>query len=220
MNNNNMHKKQKPIITAVGQVYYPKIFTPGEYNGQSTGYTVDVVFDDPQAEATLTQLAEACLDEAKAAPEWKGKKWSRPFYPYSETEADDPVFKGKTKWRFKKNAEYTDRLTGETKQTLPPAVFDIKGNPVTDKDLIIGNGSLVRIAFIPRPYYASPTVHGVRFEMSAVQLVEVKPWERDAASYGFNVVGADADGGEDLSAYTSSPYEIDGTGTTEMDGDF
>ena len=209
---NTSHKKVKTVTTAVGKVYFPRLFVPGEFEGQSTGFTVDVVFE-PDEEKRLIKLAEETLQEGKNDPQFKGKKWTRPFLPNTKTEKDDEVFKGATKFRFKKNDTYRDKSTGETKLSHPPAVFDMKGNPVTI-DPNIGNGSLVRVAFKPQAYYASPTVHGVRFYMEAVQLVEVKPYDRDALGYGFEL-NPDAD----TSFNTSEAYAVDsGSDSTSGEG--
>ena len=210
-----MSRKNKTIITQAAPTYYPKIFTPGTYQGENTGYTLDLRIDDPNEQARLTEIAERALEEAKTNdPLFKGKSWKRPFYPWTETEQADPIYKGELRWRFKKNGEYKEKDTGKTIIARPPTVFDAKGKPITDPNTIIGNGSIVRAAFRPYVYYASPTVHGVRFELEAVQILELKEWERDATDYGFDIA-ADS---MDADVANTDSYHL--ANITEEAGDF
>ena len=63
-----MSRKNKTIITQAAPTYYPKIFTPGTYQGENTGYTLDLRIDDPNEQARLTEIAERALEEAKRPP--------------------------------------------------------------------------------------------------------------------------------------------------------
>lgn len=174
-------------VTAKGQLVYPHIYEPEEYEGKDVGYTAQIVFDTKETNALIARIDEE-LEKAKASIKLKpGQKWSSdPFLGYREDKDGNIVFKFKTTSHFQTR-------TGELVTRKIP-VFDAHGKPIKDK-LSIGNGTVAKIAYTLIPYWMSKAVNGIKLRLEAVQIIDLVEYgERKADSYGFDSEeGFDAD---------------------------
>ena len=64
-------------------------------------------------------------------------------------------------------------------------IYDSQGKPLP-KNVDIGHGSIVKVAFSIQPYYKTKTIRGLTLYLNAVQVLElVERGDGDAASFGF-----------------------------------
>ena len=95
-------------------------------------------------------------------------------FPYETVVDDDGNETGDLEFKFKQKAVVTSKKTGKSYE-IKPKVFDAKGQPIT-KPLPLGNGSTIKVAFEPSPYFVAATkVVGVSlrgFDIQVIDLVE------------------------------------------------
>lgn len=154
------------ITTPAGIAVYPKIEKPDTKFNADGVYSIDLDLDSKDAgELTtkLTQIADAAYAaECKA----KGKKaLKRSDMPWKETED------GKIRFKFKLKAKGG---SGEKQWDQKPAIFDAKGNPI--KDVNVGSGSTVKVAFEAVPYFTAMVGHGISLRLRAVQVIELRQY--------------------------------------------
>lgn len=154
------------ITTPSGIAVYPKIEKPDTKFDANGIYSIDLDLDSKDAaELTtkLTQIADAAYAaECKA----KGKKaLKRSDMPWKETED------GKVRFKFKLKAKGG---SGEKQWDQKPAIFDAKGNPI--KDVNVGSGSTVKVAFEAVPYFTAMVGHGISLRLRAVQILELRQY--------------------------------------------
>ena len=174
-------------VTPKGQLVYPHIYTPEEYEGKDVGYSVQITLGQKETDAFIAQI-DAELEKAKSTIKLKpGQKWSSdPFLGYKEDKDGNIVFK------FKTTSSFQTR-TGEIVSRKIP-VFDAHGKPIKEP-LSIGNGTVAKIAYTLIPYWMSKAVNGIKLRLEAVQIIDLVEYgERKADSYGFgSEEGFDAD---------------------------
>lgn len=171
--------KQKKIklVTPAGEALYPYLDRSEEYKGKPTGkFSITHKMTEENTNKLITKL-EAVLEKVKESSEFKGKKWSKtPKMGTKETKDGDIVFK------FKTNCEIETK-DGKVKRTVP--IFDAKGKPM--KDVKLGNGSTVKIAFSAVPYHEDKDDNGFRVYLEAIQVLELVEYGGgNAASFGFD----------------------------------
>lgn len=189
-------------VTPKGSALFAHVFSPEIYEGKEVGYSIQMKLNKEDTDALIAKIDEE-LDRAKHEMKLKpGQKWSsEPFLSYREDKDGDIVFK------FKTNSEVRFK-TGETKKRVVP-VYDAHNNII--KDVNIGNGSTVRVAYTIIPYFVSKMINGIKLRLDAVQVIDLVEFgERSATSFGFS----EEENGYDGSAAVSSEE------TFEPDGDF
>lgn len=154
------------ITTPSGIAVYPKIEKPDTKFDANGIYSIDLDLDSKDAvelATKLTQIADAAYAaECKA----KGKKsLKRSDMPWKETED------GKVRFKFKLKAKGG---SGEKQWDQKPAIFDAKGNPI--KDVNVGSGSTVKVAFEAVPYFTAMVGHGISLRLRAVQILELRQY--------------------------------------------
>lgn len=154
------------VTTPQGIAVYPKVEKPDTKFDANGVYSIDLDLDETEA-AELAEKLQKVADAAYAEEcKAKGKKGlKRSDMPWKKT--DD----GKTRFKFKLKAKGG---TGEKQWDQKPALFDAKGNPV--KDLNIGSGSIVKVAFDVVPYFTAMVGHGITLRLRAVQVIELRQW--------------------------------------------
>ena len=90
---------------------------------------------------------------------------------------------GETYFKFKKKASYVSKKTREVVHTTVP-IFDSKGKPLP-KDIEIGNGSRVRVAYSILPFHMSKVNNGLSLRLEAVQVIELRQYGANAENFGF-----------------------------------
>lgn len=169
--------EKKNFITPIGTAFFPHLRTPEEYEGNEIGYTCKIILSKEDTDK-LEAFLEKELEAAKQSEEFKGKKWlSEPSMGTGETKDGEIFFK------FKKKASFVSKKTKEVIQTTVP-IFDAKGKPLP-KDIEVGNGSRVRVAFSVMPFHMSKNNNGLSLRLEAVQVIELKQYGANADSFGF-----------------------------------
>lgn len=155
------------IVTAKGEILYPKIRQTETFNGEDTGkYTVTFKPSKEEADKLIERL-EREWEAAKQSSELKGKVYKKGTLPnlgWREDKDGDIVFKAKTSAVIKTKK-------GETiKREVP--VYDSKGKPITED---IGHGSIGRLSITPAPYHTASTNYGLVLYLNGIQVVDLKP---------------------------------------------
>jgi hypothetical protein len=158
-------EKKERLLTPVGEAKWAHVHIPKEpFAGdkdKGKKYSIDVVFDptDPAWKAWGADIKSR-------APGGKGVPIKQ-----EKDEGDNPT--GRYFSTFKTGEQY------------PPRVFDKYGKEIP-KDVLIGNGSKVRVSFTPATYEGFGG--GLTLYLSAVQVLELVEYKgRSADAYGFDV---------------------------------
>ena len=132
--------------------------------------------------ALIDAAVEASVEEAKQ----EHKKFARsivPYHPYLDEVDDEGEPTGRVLVRFKQNAQITTKDGRVINITIP--IFDGRGTPL--KSDVYG-GSVIKVAFSMRnTWMAKDKQAGIRLDMSAVQVLKLVEYSKDAASFGFEV---------------------------------
>lgn len=176
-----MTEKAKRELTPVGEAKWAHLHTPKapftDESGRPKGdpkYQIDVCFskDDP-AWATWASDVMAKLKELPVQVDKKtGEEMKKQTPIKRELDADD-------------NPTGRFYVTFKTSDKFKPGVFDRHGK-VIPEDVLIGNGSKVRVAYLGNVYSAFGG--GVNFYLNAVQVLDLVEYQsQSAAGYGFDV---------------------------------
>lgn len=213
MENNNTNNNRN-MVTPKGTAMWAYLDKPEEFNGTVVGYTITFVPSKEDADKLISQLDEV-LEEAKQNDErFKGRKWAaEPLMGYKEDADGNIVFK------FKQKVSYVDKK-GQTHK-LGVRIFDSVGNPIDPKKTIIGNGSIIRVAFTPTPFNVNKSVNGLSLRLQAVQVLKLEEYKKQDStkmdSFGFSEV---ANGFHTEQIYTNDVVMNDDEIGVDMDGDF
>lgn len=172
-------------VTCKGKAIYPHLRTPDTFEGNDLGFTIRLMPSVEDAQK-FEEFLRAELDKAASLPEFAGKKLNdrNALIGMGETQEGDTVFKFKTKSTYKtKSGDIMNRV-------IP--IYDSQGKPLP-KNVDVGHGSIVKVAFSIHPYYKTKTIKGLTLYLNAVQVLELveRSDERSAESFGF---GAEAGG--------------------------
>lgn len=165
-------------VTCKGKAIYPHLRTPDMFEGNDLGFTIRLMPSVEDAQKFEEFLLRE-LDKAAALPEFAGKRLNAPnaLIGMSETKEGDTVFKFKTKSSYRTKS-------GDIMNRVVP-IYDSQGKPLP-KNVDIGHGSIVKVAFSIQPYYKTKTIRGLTLYLNAVQVLElVERGDGDAASFGF-----------------------------------
>ena len=204
------------MVTPKGTAMWAYLDKPEEFNGSIVGYTITLVPSKADADKLISQLEEV-LEEAKQDDRFKGRKWAaEPMMGYKEDANGNLVFK------FKQKASYVDKK-GQTHK-LGVRIFDAVGNPMNPNATIIGNGSIIRVAFTPIPFNVNKNVNGVSLRLEAVQVLKLEEYKKGATSMGSFGFSEVSDGfhssKEQQQVFTNDVVMNDDEIGADMDGDF
>ena len=169
-------------VTCKGKAIYPHLRTPDMYEGNDLGFTIRLMPSMEDAQK-FEEFLRAELDKAASLPEFAGKKLNdrSALIGMGETQEGDTVFKFKTKSTYKtKSGDIMNRV-------IP--IYDSQGKPLS-KNVDVGHGSIVKVAFSLHPYYKTKTIKGLTLYLNAVQVLELvkRNDERGADAFGFGAV--------------------------------
>jgi hypothetical protein len=154
------------LTSPQGTAVYPKIEKPDTKFNADGLYSIDLDLPGGDAQELIGKLTKIADDAYAAECKAKGKKsLKRSDMPWKETED------GKTRFKFKLKAKGG---SGEKMWDQKPALFDAKGNPV--KDLNVGSGSTVKVAFDVVPYFTAMVGQGISLRLRAVQVIELRQY--------------------------------------------
>lgn len=188
-------KKAEVFISPTGRAIWPNVNAPDKKFKKEYGeYRTRIRLDENEAQPLVDKIEAALTEEiARAKQEWaenpKGGKAGKSFAsspskgkvadkPYQVGEGDEA---GTVTFNFKTPAG--GKRPDGTEWTRQLAVFDAKKAPLP-KTARVGSGSTIKVAYSLNPF-TTAIGSGVSLRLEAVQVLELKEFERDAASFGF-----------------------------------
>lgn len=178
---------EKTMTSPIGTALWAKINNKIDVNPNSGKKTfqVHLILSNEEA-APIIKSIHAALEEYKALPENKGKKWT-PAPSLGYEELDD----GKTDFKIWTSTEFEDKKTGAvTPRKIP--VFVVNQGFITNSDKNIGNGSSIQVLYSLRPFHSSATSSGVSLLMHKVlvhNLIEFGGNSEDMSEFGIDTSG-------------------------------
>jgi len=179
-----MANKPQRELTPVGEAKWAHLQTPKvaftDERGHTKGdpkYQVDVYFakDDPAWSTWATKV----MAKMRGLPDQIDKRSGESM---------------KKQTPIKRELDEAEQQTGrfyvtfKTSDRFKPGVFD-KYGAVLPENVLIGNGSKVRVSYLENVYEAFGG--GINFYLNAVQVLELVEFQSQTAeSYGFDVVSA------------------------------
>lgn len=201
------------MVSPKGEARYAWITNPKTQFKQDGEYTLDVVFPLDEVEdfiATLDELNDKFFEKAKEGVKPTIAKGFVKGHPYKMEEDEEGNETGNVIITFKTDAIITSKKTGKT-WSGKPNLFDAFGRKI-EYDIKVGNGSVVKVAFLARPKGKNPlNAYGVKLVLKAVQIIELIEWDDgNAGSYGFS----EEEGG--FSAPQSHTQHAEGDGDVDF----
>lgn len=197
-------QKKEPIyVTPAGLARYPHLNAPDTKFNAAGVYRVDLVLtgdDAAKLAETIDRSMEASFATAKADPKNKGKKVKLADAPYSVIKDDDGNDTPDTKFGFKMTA--SGKRKDGTTYTARPMIMDTKNKLV--KDVKIGGGSKIKVAYSIYPFYTALVGAGVSLRLKQVQVLDLVEWSGGKSAFG-----------EEEGSYEASEQQAEETTTPE-----
>ena len=154
------------VTTPLGTAYYAYIFTPDTKFDENGVYQVNLRMSKSDAKP-LVKVIDNTIEETMEASTSKKKKLApKPYYKATDADGNET---GEIEFKFKQKAVIKTKK-GDMK--MQPKVFDCKGKPLVEQ-LIVGNGSRIKIAFEPYGYDVPSIGVGASLRLKAVQIVDL-----------------------------------------------
>lgn len=180
---------------------WPRVLEPGplekkkEGKTPKTGWSVDLLLpsNDPDTRNLISTI-DAFFKSRHGDSARYGQN-GRPYKPFLD-EHEEPT--GMHVFKFKANqfAQTVDPVTGEVtlKELSSPRVEDASGQP-WKRDLLIGNGSIGRVAFTVYSWTSQEGGRGVSLGLRAVRVLMHVPYQGNSLEgvFGDPEVGFTAD---------------------------
>ena len=186
-------RRKHDIIKARGIARYAHLNEPNKRFDEYGVYSCDLVIDEAAKQEIVNKIKPLYEQELKDVMDANpGKKIEQKGLPFTETEGGH-MLKAKLK--------AGGRRRDGTEYQLNIALYDAKGQPLPE-DVQVWGGSEVNVAFRPKFWFVPSQGFGVTFELSAVQVIQLKNGGVGgvaAESLGFTEEeGYIANGGENL----------------------
>jgi hypothetical protein len=196
-------RKKHDIIKVGGTTKFCALNEPNKrFKTEYGEYQCEVIVTPELAEQVKKQLRPVYEQELKAKQDELGKEVKKADVPIVEKDGQIIInTKLKGGHKTKEGKEFIFNV----------AMYDASGKPLP-KDVQVWGGSKVNVAFRPHFWYTDLMGFGVRFEIAAVQVIELANGgvsEQSAESFGFTAEeGYVANGGETLdSAFDAEETE-------------
>lgn len=199
-----------------GNALWAKVFEPDTKFDPNGTYSIQVTIPEEEAAGICEYLdkvvQERFDEEVKAKPKMKNSLSTKAGYePHYDKDGNET---GLVEFRFKLKAKVQTRDGSLYDQK--PIVVDAKRNPM-DSNNLIGNGSIVKVAFEPVPYVMASTKQvGVSLRLKGVQVIELVEYGNGGASMFDEEEGFVAEKME----MATSPFDDGMDDTDESEGDF
>jgi len=209
--------KGEKFTTPVVKFQYPKLLEPDTKFHPEGMYEVIAVMDasDPEA-IRLAEDLDKFLEQHKAslkaqAPTTKFKLTDLPWRFEEVDGVPALILKAKSK------ASGVDR-DGKS-WSRKPALFDAKGNPVTDRYSVAGlwSGTTGKVAFQASPFYTPVIGAGVTLRLQAVQIIKLVESGGSGSSHGFGEEKGWTPEGTTTTAPAAVPWDADPVASDEAD---
>lgn len=166
-----------------GEAWWAKVFEPDTHFDKKGIYSINVEIPETEAAHVCEQLDTMLTQHAnqlvKEQPKLKATLSTRT--PYENAVDKDGNETGKIVFKVKMKASGTTRDGRD--YTQKPLVVDAKRTPMNG-DTLIGNESIVKVAFEPVPYYVAASKQaGVSLRLKGVQVIQLElPKNSNASS--------------------------------------
>lgn len=214
--------KYPQIRTGKGIAVFPSIHKEATYkeNGklvQTGKFECKIILNDAKAEKELKAAIHKLWDEVCADPAKFNIKASvmakvdedEPNVPYYEDKDGNTVFKTNC------NVSWKNREGKEVPIKVP--VFDAKAKPT---NVEVTGGSTIKLQVSLVPYAMNKAVYGVKLRLEAVQLLELKQWERNPFEAEEGYEGMEDDEEANTSGFDAEEEGFEGGDEDSGDGDF
>lgn len=204
-----------------GLASWAKVFQPDTKYDKKGIYSINVIVPEDQAAKVcerLDEIAEANAQKiVKEQSKLKATLSTRLPYETDYDDNGDPT--GNILFKVKMKAAGTTRDGKEF--TQKPLVVDAKRTPMTG-DVLIGNDSVVKVAFEPSPYYAAAQKQaGVTLRLKGVQVLTLKEFRGNSADTMFDEEdGYETKAEKDNIGETSGSDMFDDEVQADAEGDF
>lgn len=173
----------KNILVQTGSAMWAKVFEPDTKFNPDGDYTINIQMAAADAAPMceqLEQIVQAKFNEAiKEDPRLKNTLTTQDVCTtvFDRETGDDT---GLVEFKFKLKAKVQKR--DGTYYEQQPAVLDSKKVPISNQ-VLVGNGSRVKVAFEPIPYVMATTKKaGVSLRLKAVQVIDLVEYGNSATS--------------------------------------
>lgn len=173
----------KNILVMEGSAFWAKVFEPDTKFNPLGDYSINLQMSEEKASPMCEKL-EAIVQEkfkevVKTKPALKNTLSTQDVcQPVYDRETGDATGNMEFKFKLKAKVQTKDGRTYEQE----PVVLDSKKKPL-GKDMLIGNGSRVKVAFEPIPYVMQSTKKvGVSLRLKAVQVIDLVEYGNSATS--------------------------------------
>ena len=167
--------------TPKGEAFWLKMIRPETKYNPAGIYEGELILRGEEAEQ-FKSIVNKHITDAVAEHTVDGKKPKKadaPYKPHVVDGQDDGI-----SFKFKMKAKYETRKGDVI--TQKPVVVDAKGNPITDPEFSIGNGSIVKIAYKPRTWSVTGRGCGITLTPMAVQVINHVPYSANSDGFGFD----------------------------------
>ena len=188
-----MSKPKLPrYVTPAGTAQYPYLTKPDTKFNPDGEYKLKLEIPADKAQDIVTfldeQFAAAVAAAKKENPGKRMKEADPPYLVNEETGTVAVSFKLKAKVTPKNGEPFEQR----------PAIFDAKGKPI--KDVNIGGGSTVKVAYEVLPFYTAIVGAGISLRLKACQVINLVEFSGGAGAEAFGFGEEDGYEAEDNSA--------------------
>lgn len=209
--------KGEKFTTPVAKFQYPKLLEPDTKFHPEGMYEVIAVMDASNPDAIcLAEDLDKLLEQHKAslkaqAPTTKFKLTDLPWRFQEVDGVPALVLKAKSK------ASGVDR-DGKS-WARKPALFDAKGNPVTDRYSVAGlwSGTTGKVAFLASPFYTPVIGAGITLRLQAVQIISLVESGGSGSSHGFGEEKGWTPEGTEKAAVAAVPWDAEPIASDEAD---
>lgn len=167
-------------VTPSGKAMWCKIDKPDTKFKKEGEYSVQLRLDGPDAQS-LKSMIDGFMEESKTQavakdPKFANKGFAKP--PYFVAKDKDGTTTGETEFRFKQIASVFSERTNKNHQ-FHVDLFDSKKNMIAPEHTLIGNGSIIKVAFEPHLWATHALGIGVSLRLKGVQILELVEYERE-----------------------------------------
>lgn len=160
-----------------GKAMWAKVYDPDTKFDQNGIYSVSVLVPEEEAQEMcehLDSLAKKRLAEEIKDGKKKGLTFKKGYAPATDKDGNET---GEIEFKIKMKAKFQSKQGQWFSQK--PMVVDSKRTPMS-KSTLIGNGSLVKVAFDPIPYTMMSTkITSVSLRLKGVQVINLVEYQGD-----------------------------------------
>lgn len=165
----------KTFTTAKGIAYYPYISAPDTKFDEQGHYKVNLCLSEEDAQPVIELIKQSVVEGIKALKKDKpNMEIKQAPLPFSKEVDDDGDPTGNVIIKFKSKAAYK------------PAVFDSKGNMMTNSNIY--GGSEIKVNGSCAFYHTAMLGAGVSLRLRAVQIIQYVEGASGATKFGFEEV--------------------------------